>query len=392
MKKDVAISVHNVRKDFHLEGHRPDSLKEVITQVFKKKDKAQHTHHALRGLTFDIKKGEFYGILGRNGSGKSTLLKIMAQIYQPTSGHVQVQGKLVPFIELGVGFNNNLTGRENVFLNGALLGFSRKEMKQRYDEIVAFAELEEFMDQKLKNYSSGMRVRLAFSVAIQADADILLLDEVLAVGDADFKKKCYNYFDTLKKNKKTIILVSHGMSVIREYCDKAILIEDGKISKQGTADEVADEYTRLFNKPSDTKGTARGAKRWGTQDVYMDTFELKADEKELKIITTLVAKDQPVDNIKFGFAIKNSQGKTIAGANNLNVEGAQELSFAAKEKKVLEFVMPNIYGSKTYHIGATLISYNNAVTYDKWDDIATFSNTKEQAFYPVVSPAKLTIR
>jgi ABC-2 type transport system ATP-binding protein len=184
--------------------------------------------------------------VGRNGSGKSTLLKILSHIYVPDSGEVKVNGKLVPFIELGVGFNPELTGNENVYLNGAMLGFSNREMDEMYDDIVSFAELEPFMYQKLKNYSSGMQVRLAFSIAIRARGDILILDEVLAVGDAAFQEKCNNYFKSLK-NKQTIILVTHDMENVKRFCDRAILLEDGKIIKDGKPDEVADAYLKLFN-------------------------------------------------------------------------------------------------------------------------------------------------
>jgi ABC-2 type transport system ATP-binding protein len=253
MADDITIRVVDVHKEFYLPRHKSNSIKEAFVQMFKHKDKSVDVHHALKGISLDIKKGEFFGVLGRNGSGKSTLLKILAQIYQPTSGEVSHKGKLVPFIELGVGFKKELTGRENVYLNGALLGFSKKEIDKRYDKIVEFAELEKFMDQKLKNYSSGMRVRLAFSVAIRADADILLLDEVLAVGDADFKKKCFDYFKTLKSNHKTVILVSHSMRIVRDYCDRCVLIEDGKIAFEGSADETAKKYLDLFGNTKEAK-------------------------------------------------------------------------------------------------------------------------------------------
>jgi ABC-2 type transport system ATP-binding protein len=233
---DVAIRVENIHKDFHLPHNNEDSIKHRMITLFEKKDQDIDTLHALKGVSFDIKKGEFFGILGRNGSGKSTLLKLISQIYQPTRGRVRHRGRLVAFIELGVGFNPQLTGRENVYLNGALLGFSRSEIDAMYDDIVSFAELGNFMEQKLKNYSSGMKVRLAFSVAIRADADILILDEVLAVGDADFQRKCYNYFKELKEREKTVVLVTHGMGAVREFCDKAILIVDGVIAHTGTAD------------------------------------------------------------------------------------------------------------------------------------------------------------
>ena len=187
------------------------------------------------------------GIVGRNGSGKSTLLKILAGIYYPSKGEVTVNGTLVPFIELGVGFNPELTGRENVYLNGALLGFSNKEMDAMYDDIWKFAELEQFQDQKLKNYSSGMQVRLAFSIAIRAKGDILVLDEVLAVGDAAFQQKCNDYFKDLKNNGQTIILVTHSMGDVRKFCTRAIMIEGGKIVHDGDPKEVADEYLKLFS-------------------------------------------------------------------------------------------------------------------------------------------------
>lgn len=242
-----AIEVKNVKKEFYLPHHKNDSLKRAITQIFKKKKKGGDSFFALNGISFNVEKGDFFGVLGRNGSGKSTLLKIISDIYRPTSGSVTHNGKLVSFIELGVGFKAELSGRENVFLNGALLGFSKKEVEAMYDDIVEFAELEQFMDQKLKNYSSGMKVRLAFSVAIRAKADILILDEVLAVGDASFQKKCNDYFMTLKDDKKTVILVTHNMNAVREFCNKAVVIEGGKLVFEGGADAAAERYMELFS-------------------------------------------------------------------------------------------------------------------------------------------------
>ena len=200
----------------------------------------------LKDISFEVHKGDFFGIVGQNGSGKSTLLKIISQIYTPNTGSVQVEGKLVPFIELGVGFNPELTGRENVYLNGAMLGFSKDEIDAMYDDIVDFAELGDFMEQKLKNYSSGMQVRLAFSVAIKSQGDILVLDEVLAVGDEAFQKKCQDFFFDAKREKKTIILVTHSMNDVRKYCNKAMLIENGHITKFGKPDEVANRLRLLL--------------------------------------------------------------------------------------------------------------------------------------------------
>lgn len=246
MAKDIAISVEHVSKDFRLPHEMNNSLKSIIVHPFRKRNTVEK-QHALQDINFQVKQGEFFGILGRNGSGKSTLLKILAEIYIPTKGNVEVKGKLVPFIELGVGFNPELTGRENVYLNGALLGFSKKEIDARYKDIVEFAELEDFMDQRLKNYSSGMQVRLAFSVATRADADVLLIDEVLAVGDADFQRKCFNYFRSLKDSGKTVVFVTHDMVSVKEYCDRAILIENSKMVFEGSASETADRYLKLFS-------------------------------------------------------------------------------------------------------------------------------------------------
>lgn len=242
----IAIHVENLHKSFRLPTERASGLKQAILNWFKGV-KGYTEQKVLRGVSFDIKQGEFVGIVGRNGSGKSTLLKLLAQIYYPEQGSVSVQGTLVPFIELGVGFNPELTGRENVYLNGALLGFSRKEMDGMYAEIVRFAELEPFMDAKLKNYSSGMQVRLAFSIAIRAKGDILVLDEVLAVGDADFQKKCNDYFASLHGNQ-TVILVTHSMENVRRFCDRAILIEKGEVMAEGNPDKVATAYENLWKK------------------------------------------------------------------------------------------------------------------------------------------------
>jgi len=238
---DVAIKVSNLSKTFILPHEKQDSLKGALMNIFS--SKTFETQDVLEGLDLEIKKGEFFGIVGKNGSGKSTLLKLMAGIYTPTEGNIEVRGSLIPFIELGVGFNPELSGRENVFLNGALLGFTRKQMSAMYEEIVDFAELERFMDQKLKNYSSGMQVRLAFSIAIRADSDILLLDEVLAVGDEAFQKKCYNFFNELKKKKKTVVLVTHDMGSVRRFCSKALLIENGEIKVIGSPADVSSQYT-----------------------------------------------------------------------------------------------------------------------------------------------------
>src|ERR1700689_3251220 len=224
MSVEVAIKVDHVSKIFKLPHEKTNTIKSLVVNFYRH-NRTYEKQQALNDINFEVKKGDFFGIVGRNGSGKSTLLKLLAGIYSPTQGALHVQGKLTPFIELGVGFNPELTGRENVFLNGALLGFNRKEMRSMYEDIVDFAEIERFMDQKLKNYSSGMQVRLAFSIAIRARGDILLLDEVLAVGDAAFQQKCFDYFETLKSQKKTVVFVSHSMDAVRRFCTNAVYID-----------------------------------------------------------------------------------------------------------------------------------------------------------------------
>lgn len=242
-KAPVVLSADHISKSFKLPTEQATGLKQAVIN-WAKGVKGYKKQTVLKDVSFEVHQGEFFGIVGRNGGGKSTLLKLISQIYYPNDGEIRVHGKLVPFIELGVGFNPELTGRENVYLNGALLGFSREQVDAMYDDIVDFAELDEFMDQKLKNYSSGMQVRLAFSVAIKAQGDILVLDEVLAVGDEAFQRKCNDYFTEIKKDPtKTVILVTHDMSAIKRYCTRAMFIQDGVVAAIGDRETVAEQYT-----------------------------------------------------------------------------------------------------------------------------------------------------
>lgn len=245
--KEVALKVEHVGKYFKLPTEHSSEIKQVVIN-WTRGIKGYKKQEVLNDISFEVNKGDFFGIVGRNGSGKSTLLKVISGIYPPNKGKVTINGTLIPFIELGVGFNPELTGRENIYLNGAMLGFSEKQVDAMYDDIVNFAELWDFMDQKLKNYSSGMQVRLAFSVAIKAQGDILVLDEVLAVGDEAFQKKCNDYFFDAKRNGKTIILVTHDMGAVRQFCNRAIFINNGKIEAEGDPNMVANKYSGLFRK------------------------------------------------------------------------------------------------------------------------------------------------
>lgn len=241
--REVAVAIKDIHKEFILPQSKNSTFKQSVVNIVKSNDKV--TQKTLDGVSFDIYKGDFFGIVGRNGSGKSTLLKLIAGVYSPTSGTIEVKGGLTPFIELGVGFNPELSGRDNVYLNGALLGFNRKQMDAMYNEIVDFAELAPFMDQKLKNYSSGMQVRLAFSIAIKAKNDILIFDEVLAVGDEAFQRKCLDVFEKYKAEGQTVILVTHDMETVRKYCNRAVLINDGRVIDSGNPSKVADQYSSL---------------------------------------------------------------------------------------------------------------------------------------------------
>jgi ABC-2 type transport system ATP-binding protein len=239
----VVIEARGVHKTFRIPEHRVDSLKERVTHPFTRIEYREL--QALRDISFDVHQGEFFGIVGRNGSGKSSLLKIMASIYRADAGRIRMAGRLAPFIELGVGFNLELTARENVALNGVMMGLRRREATRRLDSILDFAELRDFVELKLKNYSSGMLVRLAFATMVEADADIMLIDEVLAVGDAAFAQKCMDVFRERRRAGKTIVLVTHDMSTVQSLCDRAMLIHDGELVYIGDAEETALRYYRL---------------------------------------------------------------------------------------------------------------------------------------------------
>jgi len=236
----ATVDVQGVSKTFRIPHEHRNTIKEYFVHPFRRTDYEEN--RALRDLSFAVEEGEFFGVIGPNGSGKSTLLKIIAGIYRPDAGSVRIRGLLSPFLELGVGFNPELTARDNVRINGTLLGLTKRQLEARFDDIVAFAELERFVDQKLKNFSSGMQVRLAYSIAIQVDFEILLLDEVLAVGDQAFQEKCFATFDRLREEGKTILFVSHNLAAVQRFCDGALLLRHGTAEALGPPDEVVDVY------------------------------------------------------------------------------------------------------------------------------------------------------
>jgi ABC-type polysaccharide/polyol phosphate transport system ATPase subunit len=237
-----AIAVEDLTKSFRLPHEVRNSIKERFLHPFGRVEYEEN--RALDRVSFTVEQGEFFGIIGPNGSGKSTLLKLLAGIYVSDSGRLEVNGKLSPFIELGVGFNEELNARDNIRINAALLGLSRRETEERFDEIISFAGLERFVDQRLKNYSSGMQVRLAYAIAIQVEFEILLLDEVLAVGDEEFQQRCYATFERLRGAGKTIVFVSHDLEAVRQHCDRVLLVAGGRVQALGPPDDVLDAYRR----------------------------------------------------------------------------------------------------------------------------------------------------
>lgn len=382
--QELAIKVEGLSKNFKLPHERQTSIKSLFVNFYHRRSYELQT--ALKNVTFEVKPGEFFGIVGRNGSGKSTLLKLLAGIYMPSAGRVEINGKLTPFIELGVGFNPELTGRENVFLNGALLGFDRRQMQSMYKAIVAFAELEKFMDQKLKNYSSGMQVRLAFSIAIQAKSDILLIDEVLAVGDLDFQKKCYNYFFDLKKQKKTIVFVSHDMAAIRRFCTRAILINDGQKLAEGKPDDVASMYETLNLRSAeerlalDNQAVVK-AKRQGNrvaEIIKTETYDPQtgktqntfgANEKIGVRITFKAKQNLPAPAV--GFIFQNQEDLTVFATNNQILKVKTD-PLKAGQQLVMECVVDNIYTDDEYTITAAIESADFETIYDRIEYLHRF--------------------
>jgi ABC-2 type transport system ATP-binding protein len=354
-----SIVVDNLTKSFKIPL---DKGKSVKSHVLGRATRGYKEFTPLNHVSFTVKKGEFFGILGRNGSGKSTLLKTIAGIYRPTAGDIKVNGVLVPFIELGVGFSPQLSGRENVYLNGAILGYSNSEMDEMYDDIVSFAELEDFMGERLQNYSSGMQVRLAFSIAIRAQGDVLLLDEVLAVGDADFQRKCFEYFDQLKQSKKTVILVTHSMSNVERYCDRALLLEAGKVKFIGTGEEAAEKYREVFRKKKTTDykeqiDTSQSLIVESAKVIQSGSSVVSAGaEKDFTIRFRLLLKDTEYTALNATCRIYNSKGDLMFSSDTMPEFSECFDVNDTKKPFTVEFGIENYYTDGNYRIGLKVIA------------------------------------
>lgn len=241
-KKDIAIEVKNVYKTFNVYLDKANTIKERLLFLFSRSRKEKR--EVLKDINLEIKKGEAVALIGTNGSGKSTLLKLMTKIIYPNKGSIETYGKLTSLLELGAGFHPDFSGRENIYFNASIFGLTRKEIDKRLEQIIEFSELEEFIDNPVRTYSSGMFMRLAFAVAINVDADILLIDEILSVGDEHFQKKCFDKMEELKKQGKTMVFVTHSMNAVKKLCDRAIWLYEGKIRLDGSTDKVVDEYVK----------------------------------------------------------------------------------------------------------------------------------------------------
>jgi ABC-type polysaccharide/polyol phosphate transport system ATPase subunit len=392
----AAISVRDVTKRFRIPLDRSSTLKYRVTHL--RSASRYRDLLAVDGVTFDVPEGQFLGIIGRNGSGKSTLLKLLSRIYPPTKGTVLLGGLVSPFLELGVGFNPELTARENVLLNGAVLGLPRKVLEARMAEIMHFAELEEFVDTKLKNYSSGMQVRLAFTVAIQADAGILLMDEVLAVGDARFQSKCFDVFNSYKREGRTIVLVTHDLSAVDLYCDRAILIERGKMAAEGTSTEVTGRYRHMIGDLQDAERIATGGavvdledrrpgeNRWGSGEVRIRAVRLLRSNGEQHVNFT---SDEPmtirieveafrdVDDLVLGIGLHRGDGSVVAGTNT-HIARVTIPPISAGQRLLLDYAMPRLLLlGGTYRLTLAAHPSLDAVTYDRLDQAFEFRVTDD---------------
>ncbi len=387
-----AVLVDGVFKEFRIPEEQVHTLKERVLHPVRRP--SHHQFQALRDVSFDVGRGEFFGIVGRNGSGKSTLLKCMAGIYGVDQGRIFVDGRVSTFIELGVGFNVDLPARDNILINATMLGLSPRESRSRIDAVLDFAELHDFVDLKLKNYSSGMLVRLAFSVMIQVDADILLIDEVLAVGDAAFQQKCFDEFARLRRENRTVVLVTHDMGSVERFCDRAMLLERGRVAEIGEPQPVSMHYLQL-NFSRDARDAEEAAANAGDGEARTVTApalrgrnaeELRAGDGSAEIVSGwfMNADGEQVESLDaglrctfcmhvrfhedaeaplFGFTLRNGADERVVSAST-HKELADE-SFKAGEEIIVYFGFENVLAPDRYGVSAVVAKSGSG---DAWMD------------------------
>jgi ABC-type polysaccharide/polyol phosphate transport system ATPase subunit len=369
----ATVTVAGLSKAFRLPHQKYSTLKERALHPF-----ASSTYDVLQALEdigFEAKRGEFFGIVGRNGSGKSTLLKCLAGIYSIDSGEVSIDGRVSPFIELGVGFNPDLTARENVIINAILLGLTRRQARERFDDIIAFAELDEFIDLKLKNYSSGMSVRLGFSTAIQLDADVLLVDEVLAVGDASFQAKCFAEFERLKSEGRTVLFVTHDMSAVERFCDRAMLMERGKVVRIGDPAEISRMYSEINfghtgTGPALAQAGARGARinsAWCEDAAGARIFSSPQGAPVNACFE--VEFEAPVEDPLLAVTFRNDVRHTIFIATSARHQ--QPGGFAAGERATVRFGFENWLAPSRYTLTPSVATVGDGREIVRGDDLAS---------------------
>lgn len=389
MEKEIAVKIEHVSKTFRIPHEKVSSVRGAVVSMFRQS--TYEEFQALDDVSFEVKKGEFFGIIGRNGSGKSTLLKVLAGIYQPDAGKVAIDGMISPFLELGIGFNPELSGRDNVYLNATVLGMTKKEIDQKFNDIVAFSELERFIDQKLKNYSSGMQVRLAFAVSIHANRDILLMDEVLAVGDGNFQAKCLEQFMQYKKMGRTVLLVTHDIGVVKRYCDRAVLLRNGRVEKIGEIGGVVDAYffqsiadqEAMYNEQnkgeeeSDSEVSGRAVEKDRVNIEITETKDLEGTRKNVFkkdediVISVQYNFFKKIENPIFGIVVQNSAGQQIFVTNTLLRE--VKTNSCGPGKVIIEFMIENVFSAGKYTISPAVANDSATLFYDWKESMTSFS-------------------
>jgi ABC-2 type transport system ATP-binding protein len=372
--RPVAVQVTDLSKKFRLFKERNNTLKAT---VMRGRRVIAEDFWALRDVSFEVYQGETFGLIGENGSGKSTMLKCMTKILRPNEGTVTVNGKVSALLELGAGFHPELTGRENVFLNGAILGLSQKELRRRFDEVVEFAGVGAFIDEPVKNYSSGMYVRLGFSVAINVDPDVLLVDEVLAVGDEAFQRKCNEKLTELRNQGKTIVFVSHGLGVVQNLCDRAAWFSHGHLMQVGRPKEVIDAYTDTVQVDRQVDEQGRG--RWGSGEGRITAVELldraggpvqRVYGGEVAILRVHYEMQQAIERPVFGLSIRTIDGFEVSALRSRDVDCVPEKLEGAGHVEVRFDPVRLLPG--TYDVSLSLTDYTSLHPYDVRTDLLRF--------------------
>ncbi|HYP49186.1 MAG TPA: ABC transporter ATP-binding protein [Thermoleophilaceae bacterium] len=378
-----AVVVEHATKRFVVPQERRNTLKERVLHPVRRS--GSNSFEALRDVSFTVERGEFFGIVGRNGSGKSSLLKCLAGIYRLDGGRIYVNGRMSTFIELGVGFSPELAARDNVIMNGIMLGLSPREARERFDRVIEFAELEQFVDLKLKNYSSGMQVRLAFSVMIQIEADVLLVDEILAVGDAAFQQKCFDVFFRMRDEGRTVLFVTHDMAAVQRFCHRALLLERGRVVTIAAPREVADRYLDLnfataeegggFGSPRAGDGAARVLGAW-MEDEH-GARQATLPQGSACSFRARVRFDEEVRDPSFAVAFVNPQHQNVFVASS-GSDAAPSGHFAAGDTVEFGVSFDNALAPGRYAV-STLIARPDHRILDRWEGIFSFVVTGARA-------------